>query len=168
MNTSPRTPAIEVTVTDEGLTLTFGGGAGELALSLSQLTPEIIRHATLHGLKQKLVDAAAISRNTDTGRSATTADKFEAVREVHTRLLAGSWNKGREGGGAARGGLLLRALMEFSGKSREVAEAWLDAKTDAERSALRKSPKIAEIIERLKGPAVGGVDTDALLGELGE
>lgn len=171
--TTTRTPAIDATV-DIGpmnmhntLTLAFSNGQ-TITLKDSDLSPAIIAQATLHGLKQKLVDAAAISRNPDTGRSATIDDKYAAVREVYDRLLSGQWNKNRESG-AVKGGLLFRALcMFYPDKTPEAIRTFLEAKTAEQKTALRKVPKIAAIIATLKDDDTDtdGVDTDALLGEL--
>lgn len=121
-----------------------------------------------HGLKQKLVDAAAISRDPETGRAATIDTKKRAVAEVHERLLAGQWNKVREG--VATGGLLLSALIRmYDGrKTREELEVYLSGKTDAEKAALRVNPKVAAIIEAIKAERAitSGTDSNALLAEL--
>lgn len=156
--------ATDGTMLPNGLMLTFSNGK-ELRLLASDLSPTIVAQAIVHGLKQKLVDAAAISRNPETGRAASVEDKFAAVNEVYERLLAGEWNKRREGESAS-GGLLLRALVEYTGKDAETLKPWLDAKTDAERAALRKNPKVAAIIATLRPVKDTGVDSDALLGEL--
>ena len=173
MTDTTRTPAITATTTDaEGispmLTLSFSSGE-TLTLEPRNLTGSIQMQAMLHGLKQKLVDAAAISRNPDTGRSATIDDKYNAVREVYDRLLAGNWNKGRgDGSSSGNGGLLFRALCQmYPGKTPEALRAFLDGKTKSECAALRATPKIAAIIDTLRAPS-GDVDTDDLLAELGE
>lgn len=169
-NDTKRTPDIEATITDDGrLVLAFSHGE-HIAVAPTELSPHITRQALLHGLKQKLVDAAAISRNPDTGRSATIEDKFAAVREVYERLLSGHWNKPREGAASA-GGLLFRALCElYAGrKSADDVRAYLDGKSDKERAALRTNSRIAPIIERMRAeatPKAGSIDTDALLDEL--
>lgn len=153
---------------NNSLHLAFSNGR-TLVCQVGDLSPSIIAQAIMHGLKQKLVDAAAIARNPDTGRSATVADKFDAVDEVFQRLLVGQWNKVREGGGST-GGLLLRALMQHTGKDRETTIAFLEGKTDEQKSALRKNPKIAAIIATLKPEpkADASIDTDALLDELAD
>lgn len=178
MNTTTKTPStIEAAIglndatqpldPNHTLQLTFSNGR-RLNVRVGDLPPTILTQALMHGLKQKLVDAAAIARNPDTGRSATVDDKFAAVDEVLQRLLSGTWNKGREGGSGASGGLLLRALMQHTGKGRDTIKAFLDGKTDAECAALRKNPKIAAIILTLKpeGKSDASIDTDAMLGEL--
>ena len=163
-----RAPAITVTSDDYGILLAFANGTG-LHLKISELSDNIQRRAMLHGLKQKLVDAAAISCNLETGRSATIDDKYTAVREVYDRLLAGSWNKGRgDGSSTGNGGLLFRALCQmYPGKTPEALRAFLDGKTKSECAALRATPKIAAIIDTLRAPS-GDIDTDDLLSELGE
>ena len=169
MNTTTRTPAIDATVSDDRGTLTLAFSNGEtLSLHVSQIGVDVAAYALMHGLKQKLVDAAAISRNPDTGRSATIDDKYNAVKEVYDRLLSGQWNKNRESG-AVKGGLLFRALcMFYPDKTPEAIRTFLEAKTAEQKTALRKVPKIAAIIATLKDDDTDtdGVDTDALLDEL--
>ena len=173
MNTTKRIPAVSANVIaaldgEKVLHLRFING-GYLSIEPSQLTPEIREMALLHGLKQKLVDAAAMSRNPITGRSATIEDKFEAVSIVHKRLLAGSWNAPREGGGAT-GGLLFQALCRlYEGrKTPEQLKTYLDTLSDAQKTALRASGRIAPILEQLRAEAGRGIDSDALLDALDE
>ena len=141
-----------------------------LKISLSDLTPELREMAALHGLKQKIGDAAAISRDPASGRSATLSTKYDAAREVLERLtISQTWNKGREGGGAT-GGLLLRALCQFySDKEPEEVRAWLETMDDAKKQALRVNPKISELIMKLKAekPETRAIDSDALLAGFG-
>lgn len=148
------------------LTLVFGDGQ-TLSLQVADLSPTILAQATMHGLKQKLVDAAAISRNPDTGRAATVADKFNAVAEVYNRLLAGEWNKRREGG--ATGGLLMRALCRlYPDRTREQVLSFLAGKSEAEKAALRRNPKVAAIIDEIRAEDGddSGIDSDAMLADL--
>lgn len=168
------TVAATVTMNDDdarqdALTLEFANGE-RMCIKVASLDAVIIRHAVLHGLKQKLVDAAAIARNPDTGRSATVVDKYVAVREVYDRLLSGQWNKGRgEGSGSGAGGLLFRALCRlYANKTPEQLREFLDGKSKEEQAALRKNPRIAAIIEEIKAESAktDGIDSDELLGEL--
>lgn len=165
MTKTANTPAIDATIAADhsSLTLTFSHGES-LTLRAADLSPTIVAQAIMHGLKQKLVDAAAISRNTETGRAASVADKFDAVKEVYDRLLAGEWNKRRESGAGASGGLLFRALcrMYDGKKSADDIKTFLDAKTDAEKAALRKNSKVAAIIEEIRAESAKG---DAAAGD---
>ena len=161
---------IEATVGDDGsLLLEFRHGE-TLRLHPESLNPEIQRAAMLHGLKQKLVDAAAISRDTATGRAATIVTKFDAVREIFDRITGEnpSWNKPRAGGTGGQGGLLARAIARYKNVPVEAAKAYLDRLTDAQKQALRVDPRIATIINelRMESAKPAGIDTDALLGGL--
>ena len=164
---------IEATVGDDGtLILEFRHGE-TLRVHPETLNPEIQRAALLHGLKQKLVDAAAISRDTATGRAATIVTKFDAVKEIFDRITgaggeAPSWNKPRAGGAGGQGGLLARAIARYKGVEVAAAKAYLDRLTDAQKQALRVDPRIATIINelRMESAKPAGIDTDALLGGL--
>lgn len=167
--------AIEASVIAEGdmanasLRLRFANGAVIQLDPYIDLTPEMRHAAMLHGLKQKLVDAAAISRNPDTGASATVADKYAAVKEVYDRLLTGQWNKPRGDGTSAEGGLLYRALCKMQpGKPAEAIRAWLDARTKEEQAALRVNPAVKAVIDELrpKGGVAAEEKAAVLLSEL--
>ena len=188
VNSTARIPAVAVAVNVEESLSTVSIAHGELVLTFADqttatlsthdLSPDILSQALLHGLKQKLVDAAAIARNVDTGASATTADKKEAVMEIHSRLLEGAWNKGRTAGDgmSGKGSILLLALQRLQ-PNRDAVELaeWLKARTDAERAALAKNAKIlphvqaiqAERAERAAAAAKkSGIDSDELLNGL--
>ena len=168
MNDTKRNATISTAITDGTLALTFANGE-TLTLRADALNTDIQQQAMLHGLKQKLVDAAAISRNPETGRAASVEDKFQAVKTVYDRLLAGQWNAVREGGGIT-GGVLLQALVRmYAGrKTAEDIKAFLAEKSDAEKTALRKNPRVAQIIEDIRAEQgkAANIDTDELLGEL--
>lgn len=168
MNDTKRNATITATINGQVLTLSFANGE-TLTLWADVLSTDIQQQAMLHGLKQKLVDAAAISRNPETGRAASVEDKFQAVKTVYERLRGGSWNAIREGGGTT-GGLLLQALcrMYAGRKTPEELKAFLAYKSDAEKTALRKNPRVAQIIEDIRAEQgkAASIDTDELLGEL--
>lgn len=149
-----------------GLALQFANGK-TIAVTASQLTQDILERAVWHGISAKLVDATAISRNPDTGRSASVDDKYNAAREVYERLLAGQWNKVRgDGTGTGAGGLLFRALcIAYPTKTPEQIRAYLATKNLSEQATMRKSDKLATIIEDLRAKdAANGepVDEEAL------
>ena len=175
MNDTKRNATISATIvtndTDNrpcALLLRFANGE-MLSIAASQLQQSIMEYAIWHGLKQKLVDAAAISRNPETGRPATVEDKYQAVKVVYDRLLSGQWNATREGGGNA-GGLLFQALcrMYQGRKTPDQLREFLADKSDAEKTALRKNPRVAQIIEEIRAEQgkAANIDTDELLGEL--
>ena len=168
--TTTTAKAISTEIVEGRLVMTFGNGES-LSVDPATLSEEIRLAATLHGLKQKLGDAAAISRNPDTGRSASLDDKIAAVREVFDRITApdGTWNKVREGGdGSGNGGLLFRALCNlYAGKrTPEQITAFLAAKSEGEKVILRRMEPVASEIERIRPVPKAGNGED-LLAELG-
>lgn len=139
-----------------------------LTITPDLFTSEVQHAMKLHGLKQKLIDAAAIARNPQTGASATVADKWAALTEVYDRLRQGLWNAAREGGGT--GSLLFAALQRMQPQTPpEALREWLGKKTDAEKKALEGNPKVAKVIAdiRAEKAKATGVDSKALLDELG-
>ena len=168
MNDTKRNATISATINGNTLALTFANGE-TLTMRGDALNSDVQQYAMMHGLKQKLVDAAAISRNPETGRPATVGDKNQAVKTVYDRLLAGQWNSTREGGGNA-GGLLFQALcrMYAGRKTPDQLREFLAAFSDAEKTALRKNPRVAQIIEDIRAEQgkAANIDTDELLGEL--
>lgn len=168
-NDTKRTPAITAEIV--GTTLTFRGDNGQaISIDAMSLTPEIREAAMMHGLKQKIGDAGAISRNPDTGRSATTADKLAAMGEVRERLLSGAWNKGRESGdGTGSGGLLFRALCRVKAdRTPEQIRAYLGGLDKAQQAALRKVPAVAAAIDAIRAESAkaGDIDGEDLLAML--
>ena len=167
MTDTKRNATISATINGNTLALTFANGEA-LTMRGDALNEDVQQYAMMHGLKQKLVDAAAISRNPETGRAATVEDKYQAVKAVFDRLLGGQWNATREGG--ATGGLLFQALVRmYAGrKTPDQLREFLADKTDAEKTALRKNPRVAQIIEDIRAEQgkAADIDTDELLGEL--
>lgn len=162
-----RVPVISASVERTTLKLSFANGE-ELTIHASLLSDQIRTDAMMHGLKQKLVDAAAISRNPDTGASATINDKYDAVREIYDRITSpdGTWNKIRgDGSGMAGAGLLVRALVQLSGKTKDAIEQFLATKTKEQKQALMVDPKVAPIIAQLKA-VDSKIDTGSMLDDL--
>lgn len=170
--TATTAKAISTDIVEGNLIMVFGNGES-LSVDPAALSEEIRTAAMLHGLKQKLGDAAAISRNPDTGRSASLDDKIAAVREVFDRITSpdGTWNKVRESGeGSGNGGLLFRALCNlYAGKrTPEQIAAFLAAKTDGEKALLRRMEPVAGEIERIRPAPKTAGNGDDLLAELGD
>lgn len=138
-----------------------------ITVTADDLSQAILEHAVWHGLKQKIGDAAALSRNPDTGRSATLDDKHDAMLAVLEQLKSGHWNKPREGSGGSTGGLLAQAIANLRGKPVAAIREWLAGKSKEEQAALRANAKIAEEIARIQASRVSDdIDSDALLDEI--
>ena len=161
---SEKTPAA-ISATVNGTVITIQASNGRyFTIDAEQLSPENRLAAIMQGLRKKLVDPAAMSRNPDTGASATIDDKFEACEEVGLRIKnGGDWNKVRgDGTGPVKGGMLLRALIAIFGKTEEETRALLDECSDDEVKALRDSPKVQAKIAEFKR-ANSKIDVDALM-----
>ena len=114
-----------------------------------------------HGAEQKLGDEIAGLADVD--------DCVIAVDELIDRLYNGEWGVKREANGMAGTSVLVRALVEHTGKTVEQIKTFLSGKSQAEKVALRNNPKIKPIVERIeaeKASKAAKVDTDAMLGEL--
>lgn len=147
--------------------------AGETRLELAKCHLAILDRACIHGLVQKVSDAAALSRDTKTGKSATPGDKLAAMMKVVEHLTSGSeeWNMKREGGGGPglETQLLVKALCEvYPGKGEDQIKGWVGKRSAAERMALMQQDNIKAIMERLRGEATQSVDAGELLKGLDE
>ena len=119
-----------------------------------------------HGAEQKLGDEIAGVEDVE--------DAVLAIDELIDRLYNGEWGVARDKSGLAGASILLRALVETSGKSVEEIKAFLKDKTPAQKAALRNNAKIKPVVDRLEAEKAaktqkkaGSIDTDALLDGLG-
>lgn len=146
--------------------------AGEISIRLDFLNGQtrnfvvpssLLARFAAHGAEQKLGDAIAGETDID--------DAVLSIDDLIARLSAGDWNTVRASGAFSGASVLLQALVEASGKTKEDITAFLATKTQAEKLALRRSAKLKPIIERIEAEksskSKSSVDTDSLLGELG-
>ena len=82
--TTTKPPAVSAESHGSVLTLTFADGR-TIEVDATAISEDIRHTAMMHGFKQKLLDAAAIARNTMTGASASLSDKFDLTE--HRQLL---------------------------------------------------------------------------------
>ncbi len=123
-----------------------------------------------HGAIQKLGDELADPKLSDID------DKVAAIDALLEQLNAGHWSLRRESDGFAGTSVLLKALVELTQKEGETSadavtrvKGFLKGKSQNEKLALRNSPKIKPIVERIeaeKAAKGSQVDTDSLLAEL--
>ena len=128
---------------------------------LFTLPDNLLTKFAAHGAEQKLGDEIAGLNDVE--------DCVLAVDELIDRLYNGEWSVKREANGMAGTSVLVRALVEHTGKSVEAIKQFLAGKSQAEKVALRNNPKIKPIVERIeaeKASKKANVDTDAMLGEL--
>lgn len=115
-----------------------------------------------HGAEQKLGDETAGLQDVD--------DAVIAVDELIDRLQKGEWSTKAVGSGLAGTSVLVQALMKMTGKTVEDVKKFLSGKSQADKIALRNNSKLKPIIQEIeaaKASKVSNIDTDAMLGELG-
>ena len=123
-----------------------------------EIPTDLFAQFACHGAEQKLGDETAGMEDVD--------DMVIAVDELIDRLNKGEWSTRREGSGFAGTSILLQALVEVSGKTIEQIRGFLSGKTQADKMALRNSPKIKPVVDKLEAAKATKVDTESLLGEL--
>lgn len=144
---------------------------GDLVLDMSKLHKNVLAYAAVHGMKQRIADAAAKASGDD-GKPASAQERHDAMKELIEFYHAGGedWNRKRQGGGArpsADLGHLRAALLEiYPERSAEQIEAWMAKRTKAELSAIMVSEKIKPIMDSLRAADAAKVDTDELLMDL--
>jgi hypothetical protein len=114
-----------------------------------------------HGAAQKYGDETAGLDDVD--------DMVLAIDELDGHIQAGEWSSRKEGSGLGGTSVLLKALVEFTGKTAEVIKEFLSGKSQAEKLALRASAKLKPIIDRLEAEKVSKaakVNTDELFAQL--
>jgi hypothetical protein len=146
-----------------------------------QLNSALLKKFALHGAEQKYGDEVAGIDDLD--------DAVVAMDDLHSRLSKGEWTQARESSGFAGASVVIRAMMESTGKTQEAVKAFLESKLEASKAAaegtdakpltraalyaaLRGSEKLKPIVARLeaekaaKAKGANKVDADAILGEL--
>jgi len=169
-----------ITTRIEGSLVTFEvRDAGNVTLDLSRLSDEVRDRAMVHGMIQRVSDAAAMSRNDETGKPASPEDKLGAMARLVDHYNSGThlWAMIREGGGGGNeGGLLGQVLMraykakpgETSDQHRERILAYVKKRTAKERAALLAEPRLAQIAADIRAEQGKGIDTSEMLDELND
>ena len=139
---------------DPGVQLDFRNGQ-----TIKFIIPEsLFTQFAVHGASQKLGDETAGKDDPD--------DMFLEVEALVEQLNNGEWGVKRESsGGFAGTSVLLRAMVEVTGKPIEKVKEFLKTKTQAEKMALRGLPKFKPVVERLeaeKAAKSAKVDTSEL------
>lgn len=169
-----------VTVERDGTVLIYTVlGVGQLRLDTATMHPDNIAAAVLHGMEQRIRDAAAIARDKETGASATPQQKYDAMQQLVEHYASGSpdWTiKRAEGSGGGARSITIEAIARVKQCDYATAESMVDrlamSKFGNDRKvALRQlantpavqSAMLAIRAERMPKPKADG---DTLLGEL--
>lgn len=158
---------VQCTEIDGGLKFTVPE-CGSFVVRLADLSQAVRDRATLHGIKQRISDKAAIPRNTDTGLSATPQQKFEAMRALAEHYGTGTdqWDMRSAGGGAKAEStgeteLVLRAIAAIQGLKVEDVRERVKARCE------QTGDKVATWAKRMAGaPGAQGDSIRAKMAEL--
>lgn len=167
-------------------------GAGELRFDTKLASERNTQRAAMHGWKQRIADAAAISRDEETNAPATPQMKLERMQRLVAHYESGSeeWSARLSGAGAPEGGMLMQVLRtlrdqadslangedsavaaaagKLAGKSDEQLSAFAAKLKPAEKTKLLNSNGLRPIADALRAKMAEGVDADELLSGLEE
>lgn len=169
-----KSSVVSLTKTEDSVSWTIAGFPPIVATFAAIQAAGMEVRAALHGMGQKGSDAAAISRDPDTGKPATPAAKYAAIKAVVDRVLSGTWDAPR-GDGTGRGSILFEALTRlFPEHTPEQVDEFLDGLNVAEREALQHTdPDVAPVCKAIRDERAAKrlagadpVDTKALLRKL--
>ena len=121
-----------ITVSDDSVSVRFDFFNGETrTLSSTELSPALMLQALGHGIAQKAGDEYSGVKELD--------DMVLAVAEIFGRLRAGDWAAAREAGDSTSGAsIVIKAIMEVTGKSVEFVKEFLQKKLDAAKAKGEK------------------------------
>lgn len=166
---------ITVTRFDNKLTFAFTG-VGQFVFDPDRCSAENRARAMIHGFEQRIRDAAALSVDRDTGKSATPQEKFDAAKRISDHLTSGAteWNLKPAASSGVDAGLTLMAIMRVFKKTLDEAETVLAAtmtKKEIDRTAALKlwagSKQVAQAILDIKSERLQSTeDADDLLDEI--
>lgn len=149
-------------------------GAGDVVLDMAKLSSPVLQRAALHGIIQRISDAAAKSRTDKDGNIipatvlATVKRDAMAALVAHYESGSAEWSRVQSAG--PKGGFLFEALCRVYGHKKAPSDirVWLDGLSDAEQYALREDDTIAPVIVAIKAERATGdkPDTKALLSGL--
>lgn len=114
-----------------------------------ELPQALISKFATHGAEQKLGDEIAGMKKED-GSEADIDDKVMAVDDLIERLNAGEWSTQRDSSGMAGTSVLLRAIVEVTGKPVDAVKAFLKGKNQKQKLALRASKQFKDVVNRIE------------------
>ena len=152
-----------------GTTITFDyGTTGKLLFDASRAQPPMRAYAEMHGWKQRLMDTAALGRDTTTGKSATDAEKIKLQGELISYYENGAESWTRKANVVDNTAVILQAICLLKGVGEDAARSYVqhvatkrgEEFKDAARYLVSGS-LLGEAIARLKAQARGQSAVDA-------
>jgi hypothetical protein len=152
-------------------------GIGTLTLYPDKVSAVCRAYAMGHGFDQRVRDAAALSANRDTGKSATPQEKFDAMKRIVDHLNSGTDDWHIKVAAAPKGpdaGTIILAMVRALHKTVDEVEALLAAtmaKRGVDRNGALKvwedSKQVAAMILVIKTERLArDTDSDDLVAEM--
>lgn len=126
-----------------------------------QVRNDMMTKFAAHGAEQKLGDEIAGVEDVD--------DCVIAIDELIGRLDVGEWGIKRESSGISGTSILLRAIVQVTGKEIAKVKAYLAGKTQNEKLAIREMSKYRDVVKALEAEKASKrqkIDTAPLEAEL--
>lgn len=153
------------------------GRPGRFTFDVTGAHPDMQHMAAVHGFIQRISDGAAMSRDKETGKPATPAEKMARMQAIADHYAGGAttWGMNRVAGGEGRGqgpSIVVRAFAAIQGLS--VADALARVREQAEKQRvttkayLKKLATAKAIIDKVAElrAAEASADGDELLANL--
>lgn len=154
-----RIPDIATVIAPDASSITFTpniAGAKPLTIRRTDIPQGVADYGVMHGLKQRLVDAAALGQFHTTGpkkgQKATIEDKWQEVLDLWAYMSTeGKWHRVNIGGDGADTGLLVAAVMRATGAPLADVEALVQSWDRATQAAMRDTdPTISPIVAEIR------------------
>lgn len=170
MQTKPKSNSVITSKLVDGAIVFTIATVGDLQLRLDALSQEVRERAMIHGLTQRVSDAAAIGFLKDEKRFATPQEKYDAMAELVAHYSSGTaeWSRTRSAPGiGADSALLVKCLSQlYTDRSTEQLKAWVAKRSRSERTALLLSEKIKPLADEIRSQSASGASADDLIADL--
>lgn len=139
-----KTSLIDVAAGTAAVRFDFRNGK-TITLAANELTPETQLTALAHGLSQKVGDEWSGTKDIE--------DIVLTAESIVTRLKKDGWSAPREAGDSLSGAsVVIRAIVEATGKTVEAVKAFLDGKIEAAKARGEKLTR-QELYSSFRNPA---------------
>lgn len=136
-------------------------GQPSIEVDIRRLSADIVRRLTLHGLAQKIGDAAAKERDPVTGKSATWAVKHASMRRIADALLAGEWSvKAERTPPDAITPDRVEAVARARGTDVATIDRWLNGLTPERRTAVFGHASVQVELARMRAERIAAANPD--------
>jgi len=162
--------------TDDGRLVITVLGAGEVEFNPALVHADNRAHAEVHGWIQRLSDRAAMSRNPETGKPATPAEKFNAIKALAEYYMTGAAEWALSGGGGGGKSLTVEAIARVKGVAYDAAQTLIEQFAETKHGGdvkaalafLRSGKRVMEAMEaiRRERAAAPRIDADKAVDEL--